>query len=267
MLGRSLFKGREPRRRIARGPAGKRCYAVGDIHGRLDLLRELVGLVEKDVASREPKETVIVFVGDLMDRGPDSRGVIEFLMDFAPPYAKAYKIKGNHEEMMIRCLTGEPHLLESWLENGGYACAQSYGVQVGALYGQEASVVEEALVSAVPKHHVEFLKSFIECVRFGDYFITHAGVRPGVPLDTQAASDMRWISDEFLASRADHGAVVVHGHSVSEAVDERQNRIGIDTGAYRTGVLTALRLEDDQRGVLQTSGGAGDATATGAGDG
>ncbi|MEM7663897.1 MAG: metallophosphoesterase [Pseudomonadota bacterium] len=245
----------------AQGSREKRAYVIGDVHGRLDLLNDLLQLIEEDNDRRENKETIIVFLGDLIDRGPDSRGVIDLLSTAPPSFAKCYFIKGNHEDVLVRGLEGEPRLLTPWLKFGGQACAQSYGVDIGAIHGQEEHVIEHVLLSAIPAAHINFMKNFYESIRFGDYLFVHAGLRPNVPLEQQSAKDMMGIRKEFLESDADFGCVVVHGHSVSDAVVIKDNRIGIDTGAYATGVLTALRIEDDDRSVIQTSGPADPAFA------
>ena len=233
------------------GTVGKRAYAIGDVHGRLDLLDMLLDKISQDNIERAPKETLIVFLGDLIDRGPDSRGVIERLKDNPPTFAKCVFIMGNHEEALVKGLTGSPHLLPAWLTHGGMACAQSYGVDIGTIHGQPADIVEHILISAIPADHIEFMKEFYDCVRYGDYLFTHAGVRPNVPIDEQSGKDLKWIRDEFLNSNEDFGCVVVHGHSINETVVEKHNRIGIDTGAYQSGILTAVRLEDSEKSFLQ----------------
>jgi serine/threonine protein phosphatase 1 len=233
------------------GSPGKRCYAIGDVHGRLDLLEEILRSIEADHSSRSPKEAAIVMIGDLIDRGPDSRGVIERLKDRPPRFAKTYCLLGNHEEVLLRGVAGEPRLLPSWLEHGGYACAQSYGVGIGDLFGKDAVHIQDVLREAVPPDHLSFLASFVDSLSFGDYLFAHAGIRPGTPLSMQRGQDLRWIREEFLDSPADHGFVVVHGHTISTEPEIRFNRIGIDTGAYQTGVLTGLRIEDDDREVIQ----------------
>lgn len=253
MLG-GFFQKRQRRDRRPHGAPGKRCYAIGDIHGRLDLLRELLGRIEQDNASRAPKDVSIVLVGDLVDRGPNSKGVVEWAMDPKVDFAKVYTLMGNHEELMVRCLGGEVESLSNWLENGGYDCVKSYGVEVGALYGQDPDWVLSQIAPLIPRRHLDFLSSLPHSVRFGDYLLVHAGIRPGVPIDRQSKTDLHWIRAEFLDSKADHGAVVVHGHTVTEKIEEKENRIGIDTGAYKTGILTAVRLEDADREFIQAQG-------------
>ncbi len=238
---------------VVRGSPGKRLYAIGDVHGRLDLLDELFVKILKDARGRPSKPTFLVMLGDLIDRGPDSRGVIERIMSAHRGFDRVVNLTGNHEEMMRRGLSGEPHLLKGWLDHGGYQCAQSYGVSMSELLGQEVAVIEDILQSCVPREHLEFLAGFSDSARFGDYLLVHAGIRPGVSIDQQSARDMRWIRGEFLESAANHGVVVIHGHTVTEGVTMLPNRIGIDTGAYKSGLLTAIRIEDDECEFIQAS--------------
>lgn len=237
-----------------KGSPGKRVYAIGDVHGRLDLLNDLLTQIEEDNARRSASKTSIIFLGDLIDRGPDSRGVIDRLMTEPPTMAKCYFLMGNHEEALVRGLSGEPRLLAPWLNHGGLACVESYGVDIGTVHGQPDHVIEHVLMSAIPQSHINFMRGFLDSIRFGDYLFAHAGVRPDVPIDDQSSRDLKWIRKEFLESEADFGCIVVHGHSITETVSERSNRIGIDTGAYRSGILTALRIEGAERSWLQTSG-------------
>jgi serine/threonine protein phosphatase 1 len=258
MIANLFGRSKETARRLPRGGAGKRCYAIGDVHGRLDLLDQLFAQIAEHNASRPPREAIVVMLGDTIDRGPDSRGVVTRLKAGLPFQARLLCLKGNHEEMLVRGLSGEPDQLQRWLDYGGYECAQSYGVEIGSLFGQPPDILEHALGSAIPVSHVRFLDGFIDSIRFGDYLFAHAGIRPGQPLDAQLPHDLRWIRQGFLDSTTDHGFVVVHGHSITLEVEEKPNRIGIDTGAYKTGVLTAIWIEDEQRGYLQVTGPPGE---------
>lgn len=233
-------------------PAGRRAYAVGDVHGRLDLLDELLRRIEADNAARAPARVTIVFLGDLIDRGPESAQVVERLRRYRPNFAKAVFLMGNHEEVLLRILSGETILLADWLRFGGADCARSYGLDPKELEARGGAAAVKLLRQAIPKEHARFLESFVDTASFGKYLFVHAGIRPGVPLSHQQPQDLRWIRLPFLDDEADHGCVVVHGHTITEAVDERENRIGLDTGAYRTGVLTALGLEAKERWFLQT---------------
>jgi serine/threonine protein phosphatase 1 len=222
------------------------------VHGRLDLLDDLLGRIEADDRGREPRKTVIIFLGDLIDRGPDSAGVVERLRTYQPGSAKLVFLMGNHEEIMLRIVKGEMTLLPDWLRFGGAECLQSYGVDPEDLRRLPRKAAHEAIVSRIPEEHVSFLSSFVDSASFGGYLFVHAGIRPGVPLSSQSMQDLRWIRQPFLHDESDHGRIVVHGHTISEEAELLPNRICIDTGAYRTGVLTALGVEDDERWLLQT---------------
>ena len=235
------------------GAKGYRAYVVGDIHGCLDLLERLIGLIERDLELRPARKTVLVFVGDLIDRGPASAQVLERLRTYRRNGVHTLFLLGNHEEVMLRILGGEGDLIDSWLTFGGAQCLESYGLDPSAIHSMREDEAIDAIRAAVPEAQVQFLRDFHDSFRFGDYVIVHAGIRPGIELEQQRQSDLRWIRDPFLLNDQDHGFVVVHGHTISEAVDERANRIGIDTGAYATGRLTALAIEAGERWYLDTS--------------
>lgn len=237
--------------RTFRASEGTRVYAVGDIHGRLDLLDQLLDQVRADVAARPAANTALLFLGDLIDRGAQSSGVIERIRTLDFP-GKVACLLGNHEEILLRVLEGEPRVAYDWLGFGGDACVESYGVNPHALAAMDEQDIAVALRTAIPEAHVTFLHSFGDSFRSGDYVFVHAGIRPGVPLEEQEPQDLRWIRRPFLSDTKSHGFMVVHGHTISDGVEERSNRIGIDTGAYQTGVLTALAVEDDQRWFLAT---------------
>lgn len=238
------------------GPPDSRCYAIGDVHGCLDQLSLLLEKIIHDNESRPPVGKVyVVTVGDLIDRGPDSRGVIDLLMARPMPSASFVFLTGNHEELFLRILDGDDSALPHWLEFGGFECAMSYGVDPDRLVGRDGA---EELRAHVPRHHAAFLRSFGDGFRFGDYLIVHAGVRPGRPIERQEVADMRWIRRDFLQSTADHGAMIVHGHTIFDEPDEQPNRIGIDTGAYANGRLTAIGLEGTERWFLSADGAPAD---------
>lgn len=236
----------------ASGPDGHRAYAVGDIHGRLDLLDQILEKIEADDGSRPSAHTTIVFLGDLIDRGPQSAQVLERLRTYRPDFAKPVFLMGNHEEVLLRILAGETDVLPDWLRFGGAECARSYGVDPGGLETIEPNAAVRQLRRAVPKDHLTFLSEFADTASFGDYLFVHAGIRPGIRLAQQDAQDLRWIRGPFLDDRSDHGVIVVHGHTIAEEVDEQPNRIGLDTGACWTGVLTAMGVEGNERWYLQT---------------
>jgi serine/threonine protein phosphatase 1 len=242
-----------------RGGRGHRAYAIGDVHGRLDLLDRLLEAIHRDLEQRPARKTLLVFVGDLIDRGPSSAQVVERLRTYRRPGVRPVFLLGNHEEVLLRILEGDTVPIRSWLKFGGAQCLASYGADAPALERSSDAQVLEAVRRVIPRAHVDFLKSFVDTCRFGDYLFVHAGIRPGVELDLQAQSDLRWIRGPFLLDDSDHGFVVVHGHTISDGVDEQVNRIGIDTGAYHSGVLTALAIEGERRWFLDTASAPADA--------
>lgn len=253
VLFRSLFpsdRGAEPS-----VPAGYRVYSIGDIHGRLDLLNDALARIEADIDARAPAQNILVFLGDLIDRGPSSAQVIERVRNYRKDAVRTVFLAGNHEEVLLRLLRGEGRLLRDWLNFGGAECARSYGISTTALQRMETSQAVDVLRHKIPRHDQSFLQSFVDTFRIGSYLFVHAGLRPGVPLSEQSQADLRWIRGPFLENEDDHGFIVVHGHTISDQIDVRGNRIGLDTGAYRSGVLTAMGLEDRQRWFLQTKPG------------
>ena len=232
-------------------PAGYRLYAIGDVHGRDDLLAELLARIDEDSTQRCPVKRILLFLGDLIDRGPASREVVERLRTLRPAGTRLVFLAGNHEEVLLRILDGNAALIQDWLKFGGAECLISYGADPDQLRQSEPALAIEVVRRAIPKAHADFLRGFDDTFRAGDYLFVHAGIRPGTPLDEQAPADLRWIREPFLGDNREHGFVVVHGHTIRPQVVERSNRIGIDTGAYRHGVLTALGLEGDERWFLQ----------------
>ena len=251
-----------PRRQS--GPAGARgwrAYGVGDIHGRLDLLEELLDKIHDDIARRPARKVLLIFVGDLIDRGPSSAQVVERLRTYEHPGVRTMFLLGNHEEVLLRILGGEADLITKWRWFGGAECLESYGVEKRKLADLSDEDALEVVRKAIPRSHKEFLESFDDSCRFGDYLFVHAGIKPGVELDQQKQSDLRWIREQFLFDETDHGFVVVHGHTISPEVEMRPNRIGIDTGAYRSGILTALAIEGSQTWLLDTRAAAKEAVS------
>lgn len=244
-----------PRPRDPRVPNGVRVYAIGDIHGRSDLLDQLLEAIRADREAREAKRQVLVFLGDYIDRGPDSAGVLERLDAIRRSGEEAYFILGNHEEALLRILSGDETVILDWLRFGGRECLASYGADPGSM--PRDARAPAWLAGVIPARDRMFLEACDDSVRIGDYLFVHAGIRPGAPLWAQVQQDLRWIREPFLSSTADHGVVVVHGHSISEGVDWKANRIGIDTGAFRSGVLTALVLSGSRRRIIQAVKDAG----------
>ena len=226
---------------------------MGDVHGRLDLLDELLSQIEQDVSRHPARRNLLIMLGDLIDRGPDSRGVVERMRTYRHDLIKPYFLAGNHEEVLLRILRGERGILSDWLKFGGAECLMSYGCDPARLDAKNESHALSTIGRAIPDEHARFIASFADTLTFGNYLLVHAGIRPGVDLSLQTQVDLRWIRSPFLENESDHGVVVVHGHSISPMVEQHPNRIGIDTGAYRSGVLTALALEGESRWILDTS--------------
>lgn len=242
---------RSKRNEVPRPASQARVYAVGDIHGRLDLLRELYARIDRDSDDADGAST-IVFLGDYVDRGPDSAGVIDFLLNEVDPRFSPVFLKGNHEDLWRRFLD-QPELGPTWFATGGVMTVVSYGIREG-LAGQSAdfAAIAARLRDAMPPAHHAFLDGLEFNHRSGDYVFAHAGIRPRVPVDRQDPEDLMWIRREFLSATEFGGLCVVHGHSqVAEAVD-LPHRIAVDTGAYHSGRLTCAVLEGDTRRFLST---------------
>ena len=222
--------------RTAATPQGTRLYAIGDIHGRADLLRRMHRLIQDDAAAQPRERHVIVYLGDYIDRGPDSAEVIDLLIESPVPGCQAVHLLGNHEDSMLRFLD-DTEVGSGWLYYGGLATLVAYDIDVGEYPWRneiEMMRLQSELRRRLPARHRRFLQSLPLNHAEGDYLFVHAGIRPGLPLDRQAREDLLWIRDEFLASPADHGRVIVHGHTISPEPEIQPNRIGIDTGAYAT---------------------------------
>lgn len=234
-----------------RVPDGVRVYAVGDIHGRLDLLDTLLARLEEDDAARGPARTELIFLGDLVDRGPNSAGVVERLMALGAT-GRVRFLMGNHEEVLLRAVEGDLKALRFLLRIGGRETLFSYGITAEEYRNLDYGELLTLLRQKVPPAHVAFLSAFENWIEVGDYLFVHAGLRPGIPLKEQKTSDLCWIRDDFLRHRDSFGKMVVHGHSITEEIDVRSNRIGIDTGAFASGRLTAIGLEGGERWFLST---------------
>lgn len=233
-------------------PAGERVYAIGDIHGRLDLFHRLLEKIESDIARRGAAKTRIVVLGDFIDRGPDSAQIAAI---FAAQKGRArfVVLKGNHEAALLDGLRGDRAALDLWIEHGGDATLRSFGASEEQIFPIDSRGLLDTVRQIVPKPIVAWLSKLPLMYRMGQYVFVHAGVRPGVALSKQSADDLLWIRGAFIDSEADHGAIVVHGHTVFEdGVSLRFNRIGVDTGACRTGRLSAVALEGDAQWVVDT---------------
>jgi serine/threonine protein phosphatase 1 len=224
-------------------PKCRRLYVIGDIHGRSDLLDRMINEIGRDLKEHPVSDCLTVTLGDYVDRGPDSRGVLDRLAGnpFPTPFVA---LKGNHEALLETFLR-DPGTADHWRRLGGLETLRSYGVPVASvMMGKNYREAAAAFRGAVPREHVGFLGSLKISLMVGTYFLCHAGVRPGIPLERQSADDLMWIREPFLSSRADYGKVVVHGHTPADAPELLPNRINIDTGAFITGRLTCAVLEE-----------------------
>jgi serine/threonine protein phosphatase 1 len=248
-LFRQLFRARaRPNPAV---PPGERVYAIGDIHGRFDLFETLIEAIDRDDAASSPATSTVILLGDLIDRGPDSAGVLAAARAWGQRRTVRI-LAGNHEEMFLQCFT-DAELMRHFLGFGGRETVLSYPVDRAAFASADIAQAQALMRNAVPHSDLEFIRSFEDRIVVGDYLFVHAGIRPGVPLEKQDLRDLRWIRAAFTESRTDHGLVVVHGHTIFPAPDVQPNRIGIDTGAYYTGRLTALRLDGTTRGLIETN--------------
>ena len=219
-----------------------RLYVIGDIHGRLDLLDRVIAAIQHDVEMHD-SHALTVTLGDYIDRGPNSRGVLDRLI--AKPFPTPHiALKGNHE-VLLESFLADPMVGQHWRRLGGLETLHSYGVPVsGLMVGKNYDEAADRLREAMPAEHLEFLQSLKTSHSHGKYFLCHAGVRPGVPLARQSDEDLLWIRDEFLSSKMNFGKVVVHGHTPVEAPEVLPNRINVDTGAFATGQLTCVVLDE-----------------------
>ena len=246
---RSLFRPR-PQPRLPAVPDSTRYYVIGDIHGRLDLYEAMIAAIEEDDAGRATADTHVILLGDLVDRGPDSAGVVERTRKWQAD-RKVRVLAGNHEEMFLGAFT-KPEVLRHFLKHGGRETILSYGLSKKQFNAMTLDELFALLPGLVPQSEREYIANFEEMIIAGDYLFVHAGIDPKLSLDEQKRSDLLWIRDRFLKHEGPLEKVVVHGHTIFNRVMDCGNRIGIDTGAFRSGVLTALVLEGDQRRVIQT---------------
>lgn len=251
------FKGRAEVRPGSISP-GLAVYAVGDIHGRLDLLEDLLRRIEDD-AGRYPgdAERTLIFLGDYIDRGPASRGVVDRLLDGPLAGFTTVRLMGNHEEALLSFLDSISDGLD-WLTFGGLETLLSYGVPLRTIpsTGQQVAELRKALAEAVPKSHLDFFRRCTLRHSVGDYVFVHAGVRPGIALEKQTPTDLMWIRDDFLRARIPlPERVIVHGHTIVDLPQDRTHRINLDTGAFVSGRLTCLALRGDERRFISTLDG------------
>jgi len=229
-----------------------RLYAIGDVHGRQDLLAEMHRRIRAEIDRDGVADWRIVHVGDYVDRGPHSRQVIQFLIDAMDADPRHIALGGNHDAGMVDFLdhAGKDGI---FAVHGGRETCWSYGVE--ADFGSEplARRTAAALLAAMPASHVEFLKTLPRSVAFGDFFFCHAGIRPGVPLSGQDPEDLIWIRQAFHNSPLLHEKVIVHGHTPTHEPEILPNRINIDTGAYYSGILSAIAIDGTMKRVIQVS--------------
>lgn len=247
---RQMFGGRpaEPRHSV---PDGSRFYVIGDVHGRLDLFEALIAAIESDDRAASPARTTIVLLGDLVDRGPNSAGVVARALRWQAE-RRVVLLAGNHEEMFLDSFD-DTGVLRHFLRHGGRQTVLSYGIDRAEYDAASLEELQDLMRTAVPSAHLEFLRTARDHLEAGDYLFVHAGIAPDVPLLEQQRHHLRWIREPFLDHSAPHSHMVVHGHTITPEIDARSNRIGIDTGAYSSGRLSVLVLEGSGRRVLQTA--------------
>jgi serine/threonine protein phosphatase 1 len=233
-------------------PPGLRVYAVGDIHGRLDLLDKLLARINVDIERRPTARPVCVFLGDYIDRGPSSRETIDRLIAHGEANESVF-LRGNHEVIAMKCLN-DRSMFDQWLRLGGVETLGSYGVRLETLAnGKRIVELQAAFHNALPQKHFRFFQDLQNTYACGDFFFVHAGAKPNVELSQQKESDLLWIRGEFLSSNYDFGKIIVHGHTPSREIEVRPNRINIDTGAFATDRLTCLVLEGESLSVIDSS--------------
>lgn len=241
------FRQNGPKPRL---PIGERVYAIGDVHGEARLLRRLLDRIEADNRARDPARVTLLLLGDVIDRGTGSAALLGTMHRLSS--RSFVLLKGNHEHLLVAASRGDEDALDLWLRVGGRATLIGFGLDPEVIDRADPLVLIAAIKGAIGPALIDWVDRLPTAWSAGDYFFAHAGIRPGVALDRQSDGDLMWMRDPFLASRADHGKVVVHGHSVQPGVPRLGgNRIGLDTGAHEHGRLTALGLDGDQQWLLQ----------------
>ncbi len=236
----------------ARGPDKLRVYAIGDVHGRLDLLQEMHRLIHMENLKSPPFDWIVVHLGDYVDRGLQSCGVINFLINGQRKNHRMLALAGNHDVGFVDFLeTGDTYGL--FARYGGRQTGLSYGVNIDFSNDLSIASGRNALRAAVPTAHVDFLRRLPRSMVFGDFFFCHAGIRPGIELDRQDPEDLIWIRSEFLDNTTPHSKVVVHGHTPATEVEIRQNRVNLDTGAYASGRLSAIMIDGQNKSFLEAT--------------
>ncbi len=249
---RAFFDPQPESELIAAIPAGQRVYAIGDVHGRCDLLCRMIAQIETDDRALPPADTTVILLGDLVDRGPDSRGVIATAREWAKR-RRVRLLAGNHEEMFLGSFERD-EIMRAFLRHGGRETLLSYPIDE-VTYGRATIEELRAIMrEVVPAEDIAFMRAMEDRIRIGDYVFVHAGIRPGVPVEEQATSDLRWIRGEFIDDVSPRDFAVVHGHTITDEPEMSATRIGIDTGAFASGKLTAIGLEGTARWLISAVG-------------
>lgn len=247
---KQIFRPQAPASRLPSVPEGERFYVIGDVHGRRDLFDSLVEAIEADDARRgNTAQTTVVLLGDLIDRGADSAGVIRSAREWGARRKVRY-LAGNHEEMFLQSFD-DTEMLRHFLKHGGRETVLSYDIDRDTYNSLTLKELQDEIRRIVPLEDREFLGGFEELIVAGDYLFVHAGIDPSRPIEEQRRSDLLWIRERFLRHAQPFAHVVVHGHTIFDEVEDRGHRIGIDTGAFRSGRLTALMLEGHERAYIQ----------------
>jgi len=234
-------------------PPQHRLYVIGDIHGRLDLLERLLSMIEADALGHDKTHKKLIFVGDYVDRGLDSRGVITRLLKKFTAGLEPIFLRGNHDEMFLRFAQGDFEIAQAWLSLGGTAALASYSIRtLGYTDKAQMQTLHSEVQSKVPSEHIAFLENTVLSATFGDYYFVHAGIKPGVPLEKQDPIDQMTIRGAFLFCEDEFDKVIIHGHTIRPEPEVKHNRIGIDTGAFATGCLTCLILDGSSHTFLST---------------
>ncbi|KAB2785928.1 serine/threonine protein phosphatase [Brucella anthropi] len=236
----------------AKGPDGIRLYAIGDVHGRLDLLQDMHGLIHADLDHRPAHDWRIIHLGDYIDRGPRSKEVLDFLIDVSRRDKRVISLLGNHDDGFLTYLaTGD--VAGIFALHGGIDTARSYNVEVDFTDADSARLGHAALVKAVPQTHIDFIRAMPRSVAFGEFFFCHAGINPAVPLDAQDPEELIWIRTAFLKWTEPFEKVIIHGHTPQSAIDIQPNRVNLDTYAWRSGQLSAIVIDGSEKRFIAAS--------------
>ncbi len=248
----SLLDGRPAAEPVTRIPDGQRVYAIGDIHGRCDLLCQMIARIEAEEKGHAPADTTVILLGDLVDRGPDSAGVITTAREWAKR-RRVRMLAGNHEEMFLGSFRHED-TLRHFLRHGGKETLLSYPIDPETYTRATLEELRAMMQSAVPAEDIAFMEAMEDQIQIGDYLFVHAGIRPGVALEDQKVSDLRWIRGEFIENQEARNFAVVHGHTIVDDPHVSALRIGLDTGAFASGQLAAVGLEGTARWIITVQG-------------